>query len=280
MKLSDTLKSVEVAGFQRTGVYRDDVARFCREKHLETNNPYAVGLRLAFWDTITVHALTAGVCQKVLHTKIETMPEERPAFIQKPFLLEAKDEVLFDDVSAIGGYIDNGILIIISVFVSGMFIVSKEENSYKGLSLNEINFSDSARMPHEYQKNGRKVLSFITILSLMMEAERTPIAIDGGTKKSRKQTGKASGSGAQWIERRIYIDSRYQSRSKSDEPIHLNQEGKVKREVFIQGFLRHQPYGPKNSLRKWIYVEGFESSRWAREGHTRIIVDEKGYSTP
>ena len=53
----------------------------------------------------------------------------------------------------------------------------------------------------------------------------------------------------------------------------MDKDGKVKREVFIRGFLRNQPYGPEHSLRKWIYVEGFESSRWTKEGDKKITMD-------
>jgi hypothetical protein len=112
----------------------------------------------------------------------------------------------------------------------------------------------------------------------MLEAERTPILIDGGTKKAKKRSkAKENGMGSGWIERRIYINAKYQSKSNTEKYTPLNKDDKELKSVHIQGFLRNQPYGPNNKLRKWIYVEGFESHRWSESDskHTRIIIDTK-----
>jgi hypothetical protein len=266
------LKALDISGFQRTGIFKDDVERLCDWAHLQTNNPYAVALRLAFGDTITVHTLTSGVCEKVKNTRIESLPQGRPEFLKKSFLIEAKDEALLHNIYAIGGYIDNGILVIISFFIDGSFLVQTEQNAFTGMALEDINFENSSGEEQAGAKSNRDTLPFIAILALMLEAERTPLVVDAGGKKDRKRNrNKKPNNASGWIERRIYIDAKYQSR-KTDDHIPLDKDGKLLKRVLIQGFLRSQPYGPQHTLRKMIYVEGFESSRWTHGKDTRITV--------
>jgi hypothetical protein len=230
---------------------------------------------LAFGDTIISHTLTDGVCQKVRNTRIEHLPNGRPDFLKKPFLLEAKNETLLQNIHTIGGYIDNGTLIMISFFTDESVLVQAEQNSFLGTSLEEINFTNST----EYEqggRNNRNTLPFIAVLALMLEAERTPILIDDGSKKSRKRNrDKKPGNNSGWIERRIYVNAKYQTRNNIDEHIPLDKDGKKLKNVHIQGFLRNQPYGPQHKLRKYIYIEGFESSRWTYDGNTKITVSIK-----
>jgi hypothetical protein len=277
-RISELLKDLDISGFQRTGIFKDDVERFCNSHtHFHTNNPYAVALRLAFGDTIISHTLTDGVCQKIKNTKIEHLPDGRPDFLKKPFLLEAKDGTLLHNIHTIGGYIDNGILIIISFFTDESFLVQAEQNSFSGMSLEEINFTNSTGYEQGGERNNRDTLPFITVLALLLEAERTPILVDGGSKKSKKRNrNKKLESNSGWIEQRIYINAKYQTKSNNiDEHTPLDKDGKKLKNVHIQGFLRNQPYGPQHKLRKYIYIEGFESSRWTYNGDTKIIVSIK-----
>ena len=53
----------------------------------------------------------------------------------------------------------------------------------------------------------------------------------------------------------------------------MDKEGKEKVDVFIQGFLRHQAHGPGHSLRKWIYIEDHDLTRWKNSGDRKITID-------
>ena len=95
-----------------------------------------------------------------------------------------------------------------------------------------------------------------------------------GSRKARKRNkSKNTDASADWVERRIYINAKYDTGKSGGNSSRMDKDGKVKQGVFISGFLRHQPYGPKHSLRKWVYIDGFESSRWANREDKRITVD-------
>ncbi|MDR2094670.1 MAG: hypothetical protein LBP76_04025 [Treponema sp.] len=272
--VSEMLKDLDISGFRRTGIFKDDVNRFCDYAHVQTDNPYLIALRLAFGDTVTVHTLTGGVCNKIRNTSIEHLPNGRPEFLKKPFLLEAKGETLLHTIHTIGGYIDNGVLIIISYFIDGSFLVQREQNSFSGMAIEDINFRNSTGEEPAGDKKNRDTLPFITVLALMLEAERTPLSVDGGSRKSKKRSrDKRENNSSGWVERRIYINAAYLRKTNADgQHVFLDKEGKQLKNVHIQGFLRNQPYGPQHKLRKWIYVEGFESSRWTYGKDTRITV--------
>jgi hypothetical protein len=109
----------------------------------------------------------------------------------------------------------------------------------------------------------------------MIEAERTPIVIENAKTKNHHGENKIAPNNykSDWIEKRVYLDKRYMSKHKNEIHGELDTEGKILKDVYVHGFLRYQPYGPDRKLRKWIYVEGFDSTRWAKPGHTKIIVD-------
>jgi hypothetical protein len=273
--ISDEFRSVSLNGFTRSGVFQDDIKKFCEFHGRTPDSPDKVGLRLALGEPLTVHQITDGVCKKIMNVKIENLPEGYPQFLKEPFLLEAKQNShLFDDVHTIGGYIgDEGIFIIIA-YCDNSSIVLKKDKPFTGGRLDEINFETKDELTKNYESKARKVFPFIVVLALMLEAEKSPVLVDNGNKKSKKKNkGKnKGGKQADWVERRIYIDAKYNSQKNSADYFPMDKDDKIKREVFIQGFLRHQPYGPKHGLRKWIYVEGFESSRWINKGDKKITI--------
>lgn len=275
MRTSEELRSVSLEGFKKTGNLQDDIKRFCAFHGREADSLDKIGLRLALGDPMTVHQLTEGVCRKILNVKIENLPEEYPQFLKSPFLIEAKPDLhLFDDVHTIGGYIDDKGVFIIIAYCDLNSIVLKKDNPFIGGKLDDINFETKDEFAKNYETKARNIFPFIIVLALMLEAEKSPVLIDGGNKKSKKRNKNAKGS--DWVERRIYIDAKYYSRHGDTDNTPMDKDGKVKREVYIRGFLRHQQYGPRHSLRKWIYVEGFESSRWTNTGDKKITVGLRG----
>jgi hypothetical protein len=150
------------------------------------------------------------------------------------------------------------------------------------MSLSELEFTNSTGYEAGGKPENKNALPFITILALMLEAERTPIQVSDTSGVKNKHNNKpAKNENNGWIERRIYIDTRYKSDAAKGDHKPFDKEGKRLEKVYIQGFLRNQPYGAGQKLRKWIYVEGFASTRWKREGDTRVIVsmrNQKGDS--
>ena len=277
MRISEELRSTSLDGFKRSGNYITDARRFCEFHGREADNLDKVGLRLALGDPMTVHTLTESVCKNILAVRIENLPDRYPRFLESPFLIESKqDKYLFDDVHAIGGYIGDEDTFILLAYCKDNSLVLKKEKPFDGTKIEEINLETPQEFAHGYETKARNILPFVTILALMLEAERSPILIDGGSKKAKKrnQSKQKTGNQSGWVERRIYIDAKYAS-SRNSDPAPMDKDGKVKKGVFVQGFLRYQPYGPKHGLRKWIYIDGFESSRWSNKEDKKIIVDIK-----
>jgi hypothetical protein len=282
MRPSEEFKLINMEGFERTSSLSADAFRFFafhgrQPRDTGKTEMAKVELRIALGDPLVVHRITEGVCQKVMCVRIENLPGEFPIFLRKPFLIEAKEgKYLFDDIHSIGGYIgDGGIFTIIGYDGINTIVIHCKDAFSEAASIDEINYDPITEKAAVGTAKARKVLPFLTILSLMLEAERSPIAVDAGGKKARKRAkGKVGKPGmmGSWMERRIYIDGRYQGEKREGDPSPIDKEGLTKTDVFIQGFLRHQPYGPKSSLRKWIYIEGFESSRWTKAGDVRVTV--------
>jgi len=270
VRVSEEFRLISTAGFKRTGNIEADALNFSKYCGREADTLAKVELRLALGDPFVVHQLTESVCKKVLSVKIDNVPDTYPQFLRTPFLIESKlGKYLFDDIHAIGGYIASNNIFMLIAYCEGNALLLKNENPFDGAKIETINYSTTQELAQSQEPKAVKVLPFVTILALMLEAERTPITVDSGSKKSKKRNSKKNKNVSDWIERRIYIDARYESKQEGSlEPMNL--DGKIKRNVFVQGFLRHQAYGSGHKKRKWIYIEGFESSRWANEYSKKV----------
>ena len=285
-RISENLRTINIKGLTPTGNLVNDVEQLCK---LNGRNPAAMpqgmplvlALRIKLGDPLTVHVLTEAVCKKVQRVKIVNLPSEYPAFLKTPFFIESKPgNVLFDDIDAIGGFIDNNDFILVMWAKNGTYF-TKTETPFKGIRLDKITYvprQDGITPPSADQN--KNVFPFITVLALMLEAEKTPILVDHGTKKSKKRNISKNKNIdiSDWVEKRILIDAKYSKETENavkdtQSKTSLNKTGKEKKDVHVQGFLRYQAYGPEHSLRKWIYIEDYPSTRWKKTGDIKITVD-------
>jgi len=281
IRISENLRKIKLNGFKSSGNILEDVIEFSRINGIDESKlrkdglGIKLGLRLKLGDPMTVYVLTDSVCKKVQDVKIENLPTSCPLFLKNPFLIESREgEVLFEDVDAIGGYFDNDDDLILLTYTKNGTHFSKSNNLFKGIRLDQINFIPKQGSIIPPNNENPNVLPFIMVLALMLEAEKTPIRIDSGTKKSKKRNMQNSKQKnlSDWVERRIYIDAKI-SHKKSETITPINKDGKEKQKVQIKCFLRHQAYGPEHSLRKWIYIEDHQSTRWVKKGDKKIIID-------
>ena len=274
MKFSEAIRTIDISNFKRMDDVEIDSGRFCNEKKIDIGGINYIALRLAFGDTITVHTLTDGVAAKIKRTVLCNTPYEIPHFLTKPFIIEARhDKSLFDNVTCLAGYLSRGDLFLISIFKDGSALVQHEVASYDGRKIENIKFYEYGTC-FSTDPERKDTFAFATVFALMIEADRTPIVIEEKRIRTTKGSGKKSNSyKSDWIEKRVYIDYKYIPDYKKETHGELDKDGKRLKDVFVHGFLRNQAYGPEHSLRKWIYVEGFDSSRWATPGDTKIIVD-------
>jgi hypothetical protein len=119
------------------------------------------------------------------------------------------------------------------------------------------------------------MLSFIIIFNYMLEAENSPIQTDRKiehtsyvTNKKRKIIEKKQ----DWIIKYIYIDKNKVKHEKKEVKSELDKDNLMSKEVRVRGHLRHQAFGVGHKERKWIYIEEYVSTKWVKDGDTKVIV--------
>jgi hypothetical protein len=265
MKFSEVIRTINIKKFVRKGSLERDAERYLFENKWDIRLTEYIKLRLAFGNTITLHTLTDGVVNKIRNTKICTMPNEIPHFMNFPFIIEARhDNVLFDDVVCIGGYLDKAELCLIITSQDHNSIIQYIDAAYDGRDLESINFSQFGITVCGSKKelDDTNAIAFVTVFALMIESERTPIIVEDRRKNKKNTGGKIASNDytSDWIEKRVYIDRSYVPHYKSETHGELDTEGKILKEIHVHGFLRNQAYGPDKKLRKWIYIEGVDST--------------------
>jgi hypothetical protein len=285
-KLSDTIHSIPISDFPITGNLNKDVEAYVKSKKVPSsiqnldNNVYVTILfRLGFGQTMTVHTLTEGVIGKVKNTKIENVPNDIPILMKHSFLFEAKnDNVLFDNIISIGGFTFNNEICLL-IGTKDNYYIQHHDASFDGRKIEDLNlvYNTNINYPESFiqLKERKDTFAFVTILSLMLEADRTPFIIDSKAqhKNSKTNNTKKIITGTGWINKRIYIDKNIKYNNTPNDYNELNKNGKQLKGVTVRGFLRKQHYGKDNSQTKWIYIESFDSTRWSNNNDTNIIVD-------
>jgi len=281
-KISDSLHNSPIKNFDFSGDFDTDVNNFIKHENiapynqdLDENNYVFMLYSLSFGKKITVHTLTDGVIGKVKHTKIGNIPNEIPKYMKQPFLFEAQnDKTLFDDIQSIGGFIYKNEIFLIIGTKGDKFYCQRERSSFDGRKIDDINFIYNTKINYGKfidKKNRKDTFAFITTISLMLEAERTPLLIDNKLKKSNKKSNKKYNE-SEWIMKRIYIDKNIKYENKSKEQDVLDKDGKQLKDVTVSGYLRKQHYGKEHLQTKWIYINSFDSKRWVSEKDTKITI--------
>jgi hypothetical protein len=289
LTLSEMLLKFPLNDFKITGDFNKDIESYIEfkkippwQRNLDSELFVLPLFRLSFGKNIIVHTLTDGVIEKIKYTKIENMPNEIPNLLQQPFLIEGRrDKPLFDDIYSIGGFLINNEIILINKTITdgepGLFC-QHERTSFDGRNIDDINFvyNKNVNFDSSYKqaRTRKETFAFVIILSLMLEAERTPLLIDNKKEKSNKKLkSKIINKETVWITRRIYIDKNIKYTNIQKDQAVFDKTDKQLKDVIVKGFLRIQHYGEGNSKTKWIYIDNYESKRWTKEKNKKIIVD-------
>jgi hypothetical protein len=286
-KLSDSLHNFPDRNFPFTGDLNKDIDDYIKHRQiplynqdLDENKYVFILYCLSFGKNVTVHTLTDGVIEKIKHTKIENMPNEIPKFMKRPFLIEARhDKMLFNDIQSIGGFIYNNEMFLLIGTQGDRYYCQREKASFDGRKIGDINFVYNANIDYGafiQLKTRKDTFAFATTLSLMLEAEKSPLIIENKLKKSNRKSHNMKNKihETDWIIKRIYIDRKLIYKKTFTEHNELDKYGKILKDVIVKGHLRKQRYGKDFSEEKWIYIESFESTRWAYEKDNKIIVDK------
>jgi hypothetical protein len=119
--------------------------------------------------------------------------------MKKAFIIEARhDKPLFDNVFSIGGFtINNEICLVINGQVGNEdgFYCQHEKASFDGRNIEDINLVYSSELNNMEQaiqiKTRKDTFAFVTILSLMLEAEKTPLLIENKKEKTNEPISKS-----------------------------------------------------------------------------------------
>jgi hypothetical protein len=289
-KLSDCIRFSPYFDIPISGNIESDLEKYIEDKNIPpanqnfNSNMYTlIYYRLSYGKNIEVHTLTNGVIQKVLNTKIEYIPNEIPKFMKKPFLIEARhNKTLYDNIYSIGGFtVNNEICLLIDTILGNeqSFYCQHERASFDGRKIDDLNLLWQQGIDYgdflKY-KTRKDTFAFLTIFSLMLEAEKTPILVETKKEKTDKNNKNKRNFNidTEWITKRVYIDKNIKYvKENSNEHNILDKEGKQLKDVNVTGHLRQQHYGKNLEFIKTIYVETYDSKRWKKEKDTRIIVD-------
>lgn len=122
------------------------------------------------------------------------------------------------------------------------------------------------------------ILSFLTVFNYMLEAKNEPILADKRVEHSvytATKKGKIIEKKQDWIVKYLYLNDERIKYEKNPEPSELDREGLTLKEVKVKSHLRHQACGEGHKDHEWIWIEGYYSTRWVREGDTKTIVGLK-----
>ena len=202
MKVSDILKNLNVDDSDLTGDIHNDVYNYCQKYQidLEGFSPY-VGYRLSFGKMMTIYTVSRDLINKALDMDIKTMPTGLPERLQSSFLFEAEgDSVLFGDITAIGGFLLKGDLVLLTSYKDEETAWQHEKGAFNGSVTMDIQFDEKPNIKKLGKKMYDRVMNkstftFVTALANMMDDEKTQI-------REIMLTDKAS-----WVERKLFINS-------------------------------------------------------------------------
>ncbi len=233
---------------------------------------------------LVVHRLSAGVARTVAETDLHTLPGEPPRLLRGPWLLEARkpEEPLFGDTASLGGYWLDGAAYLVGLgYPDGVRVARwtprwREEDLEAGVAREDSPLICDVDAHHEW---AREAARFCVVLGLLLEAEGSPVEVDddgeGGQRRARRSRPGGSGRG-EWVVRRVYLSRLTPARHRASEgPVEaVDLTGRLPAQVPVRGHIKRQPYGPGQSLRRWIYVEGYEARRWVSPKPLRVEVGE------
>lgn len=222
--------------------------------------------------------ITRGVCHLIDETDMHDLPDAPPSFLTRPRIIETRDETysLFADVASLGIYDLDGMTFIVMLAYSGAAIVEKVRDPW-GKKISKLRYDDARAQNEKIRRDYMtEALRFLTVLSVLLEAERTPVEV-GKVFEKKKEKRKAEALGIQKpLVERVYLSKRYENAGSSTGSSAIeasgNIKGRISADVTVRGHLKRQRYGEGSALTKWIYVDAFESRRWIKPAPRKTIV--------
>jgi len=231
-------------------------------------------LRSFLGKIMILNNLTQPVIDKINTLFIDIFPSKIPDMLKNGLLIQSKKSVLFDNVNKILIYDENynekETLRIFIFYKDGMF--SNASLSYSSILGKGIDEIDNMELTGKYKNVNavlfRKALLFSIIFSLLIKTEKTPISVKDTNKSEsikKLQTVTERKKVEGWIEKTIYINKKYLSKSKSIIGT-LYKDDKVLKKVTVSDHFRRK----QNSDDEYIFISSFPSTRWVIDGNKKI----------
>jgi len=230
-------------------------------------------LRAVLGKLMILNNLTQPVIDKVNTLFIDIFPSKIPDMLKNGILIQSKKSVLFDNVNKILIYDENyngqEYFRIFTFYKNGMF--SNASMSYSSILSKGIDEVDNLELISKFKNIDavlfRKALLFSIVFSLLIKTEKTPITIKDtnkseNIKKIQTITERKNVEG--WIEKTIYINKKYLSKSKTVIGT-LYKDDKVLKKITVSDHFRRKPNSDE-----YIYINSFPSKRWFIDGNKRI----------
>lgn len=271
-------------------------AELARRMGVEHESPYhPIMVKACGWAIAArrpeVVSICPGVAELAREIECHGPPERAPALLADGavFVRTKSTEPLIGSVRAVAMY-----------RVGGAWYVHTFEGSTEGYETFCYRFAlewgaptlndavaerryDGPDIPNDQVRNlpGEKararllpVIRWVLALGALLDAKGAPLVTQDGAAAERILRPKRY-KAAQGVRYRTINLSRAGVRPIVHTPSGDGQpharEGLVRREVDVRPFLRRQACGPRQSERRWVYVESFRSARWSRDGEPPLL---------
>ena len=225
---------------------------------------------------LCAHELSRGVVRLVHDADLRSLPEGPPEMMQSGWLIDTRDPereplgwpALGDNqTAALGGYMVDGVYYLVGVgYPDGAMVATWRPQWGEGEITIPVDDEPLIDDIEGYQAWGREAARFSLILGLILEAEGAPITIRGDDESERRTHRlRRLAAGDDWSVRRIILsrlERRYGGAVDGVSSGINGTAGRIAQQAMVRGHLRRQPYGRRNQLRKWVWVNSYEARRW------------------
>jgi hypothetical protein len=231
-------------------------------------------------DRLQVYEMSPGAIRVIGGMRIDDLPAEPPPLLRLPWLVESKDldTPLFGNTVCLGGYFIRGKYFLVGfMYPDGARVEPWEPEWGNDLKI-DVDWSPFVEPGMQGTREGwaKEAARFSLGLGLLLEAEKTPLAVKQAGKSGRKRRGGRRSAAGEWITRRVIL-GKMATRYYGQQPAgtgKIDKSDKVLARTVVTGHLRYQPFGPGREQRKWVWIDSYEAHRWTRK-KTKIEITDR-----
>jgi len=229
-------------------------------------------------ERLVVHEMRGGAIRMVHSADLRSIPDAPPKFMQHPWIIESADldAPLWDDTVCLGGYELDGAYYLVGLRYPDGALVAKWTPEWGGddieVPIDHSPLIDNTEGHREWARNAAR---FVLILSLLLEAQGSPVQVKTSVPGKHKRSEQAKRARA-WTVRRIVL-GKLPTRYSRSGPEGKSQSHPVAdmqpQQTMVRGHLRRVRYGPGLSQTRWQWIDGYEARRWVAP-HIKYKISE------